>query len=59
MIGKLVSEAVSEPKNAINTSSFNVEKKFIIPLKRLFKDSQEKDVLAEVDLIIITAISVT
>lgn len=48
MIGNLIREAVSEQKNRISTSSINVEKKFILPLKRLLKDSHEKDILSEV-----------
>lgn len=48
MIGNLIREAVSEQKNTIPTGSINVGKKFIVPLKRLLKDSNEKDVLSEV-----------
>ena len=48
MIGNLIREAVSDQKNIIPTGSINVGKKFIVPLKRLLKDSNEKDVLSEV-----------
>ncbi len=46
MIGNLIREAVSGQKN----TNINVEKKFILPLKRLLKDSPEKGFVAEVGL---------
>ena len=50
MIGNLIREAVSGQKNTNTSGAINVEKKFILPLKRLLKDSPEKGFVAEVGL---------